>query len=349
VFVDQVEISVESGHGGKGNVSFRREKYVPKGGPDGGNGGRGGDVILVANSQLHTLLDHRYKREYVAEHGQPGTTSRKTGRSGEDLIIQLPCGTLVRDAESGEILADLVNNGQRFIVAHGGLGGRGNAEFATPTQQTPRHAEPGLPGKRRQLMLELKLIADVGLVGFPNAGKSTLISRISAARPKIADYPFTTLEPNLGIVQYRDYDSFTVADLPGLIEGAHEGKGLGTTFLRHIERTRILLILIDCTSEDYASDLAILRNELSSYSDELASKPWFIGLSKIDAAPEDLEQRAAELSAAVDVLVHPFSSVSGEHLEQLKDLLWIRISTAREGETGEGDEEAPRDTEAWQP
>jgi len=322
VFVDQVSITVRSGDGGAGCVSFRREKFVPKGGPDGGNGGRGGDVLLWADSQLHTLLDHRYRREYGADKGAPGQSSRKTGRSGEALVIYVPCGTVVRDAESGEMLADLVEHDQTYLAAAGGRGGRGNAEFATSTNRTPRRAESGRPGEERQLMLELKLIADVGLVGFPNAGKSTLISTISAARPKIADYPFTTLEPNLGIVRYREYDSFTVADLPGLIEGAHEGRGLGTKFLRHVERTRVLAVIIECLSEDFGRDLDILRNELSSYSGELAQKPWFVALSKSDVADSETEERMRTFEKEIEVPVHRFSSVSGVGVEALKDAMW---------------------------
>lgn len=325
MFVDQVTISVQSGKGGDGCVSFRREKYVPKGGPDGGNGGKGGDVILVANPQLHTLLDQRYKHTYAAENGIKGQKSLRTGRSGEDALIQVPCGTVVRDAETLQLLADLVSPGQRYLAATGGRGGRGNAEFATATHQTPRSAENGRPAEERQLMLELKLIADVGLVGFPNAGKSTLISTISAARPKIADYPFTTLEPNLGIVRYREYDSFTVADLPGLIEGAHEGKGLGTQFLRHVERTRVLAILIESFSPDYSDDLQVLRHELSSHSDELARKPWFVAISKTDAADADAWQRIKQFRESIPNTVHAFSSVSGDGVSELKDLMWNLI------------------------
>ncbi|MBE0645009.1 MAG: GTPase ObgE [Bacteroidetes bacterium] len=332
MFVDQVTISVRSGKGGAGCVSFRREKYVPKGGPDGGNGGKGGDVILLANPQLHTLLDQRYRHEYAAEDGVKGQKSLRSGRSGEDIIIQVPCGTVIRDSESQEMLADLVKPGQQFLAAVGGRGGRGNAEFATATHQTPRNAEPGRPSIEKELLLELKLIADVGLVGFPNAGKSTLISTISAAKPKIADYPFTTLEPNLGIVRYREYDSFTVADLPGLIEGAHTGKGLGIQFLKHVERTRVLVILIESFSNDFESDLAVLRNELSSYSGELSRKPWFVAISKMDSADEDSRQRVEDLKASLDVDVHAFSSVSGEGVSALKDKMWnlVGVQTASE-------------------
>ncbi|MBN1447612.1 MAG: GTPase ObgE [Bacteroidetes bacterium] len=342
MFVDQVSISVRSGRGGAGCVSFRREKYVPKGGPDGGNGGRGGDVLLVADSQLHTLLDHRYRREYAAENGAVGQQSRRSGRSGQTLVIRVPCGTVVRDEESGELLADLVEEGQSFVAAQGGKGGRGNAEFATSTNRTPRRAEAGRSGEERNLLLELKLIADIGLVGFPNAGKSTLISTISAARPKIADYPFTTLEPNLGIVRYREYDSFTVADLPGLIEGAHEGKGLGMQFLRHVERTRVLAVLIECLSDDFQRDLDILRNELSSYSRELAVKPWFVAVSKMDAADEEIMERIREFTESLDVAFLPFSSVSGSGVNELLDFMWKMAgeATSAQRKADEADDEA---------
>lgn len=325
MFIDQVSITVQSGKGGAGAVSFRREKYVPKGGPDGGNGGNGGDVVFRANAQLHTLLDHRYKRVYEAEAGVRGSNSRKDGRWGNPLIIDVPRGTILRDEENGEIIADLVEDGQEVVVARGGKGGRGNAEFATATHQAPRNAEPGRPGEFRALSLELKLIADIGLVGFPNAGKSTLISVISAARPKIADYPFTTLEPNLGIVRYREYDSFTVADLPGLIEGAHEGKGLGHTFLRHIERTSAVAVLIDCLSEDYAKDLRVLLEELASYSRDLARKKYLVAVSKADIADEETNERIAQFSSELGRPVYTFSSVSRVGVEGLLDAMWNMI------------------------
>ena len=249
MFIDLAEIKLKAGNGGDGAVLFRREKFAPKGGPSGGNGGKGGNVILKTDHNLFTLLDFRYKNSYEAESGANGASSLKDGRGGEDTIIRVPVGTLVKDFETKEIIFDLDKPDQEVIIAFGGKGGKGNAQFATPTNQTPRYAENGRPGEERKITLELKLIADVGLVGFPNAGKSTLISTISDARPKIADYPFTTLEPNLGIVRYKDFKSFTVADIPGIIEGASKGKGLGLQFLRHIERTRILLFLIDITSE----------------------------------------------------------------------------------------------------
>ncbi|PLX23743.1 MAG: GTPase ObgE [Ignavibacteria bacterium] len=333
MFVDQVRISIQSGDGGAGFVSFRREKFVPKGGPDGGNGGRGGDVIFVASSQLHTLLDHRYKREYKAEKGADGMSSRKFGRAGQDLLIKVPCGTIIKDADTEEVLADMVDDGQTYTAAKGGRGGKGNALFATSIRQTPRFAEPGGSGRERTLMLELKLIADVGLVGFPNAGKSTLISTISAAQPKIADYPFTTLQPNLGIVGYREYDSFTVADLPGLIEGAHEGKGLGITFLKHVERTRVLAIIVECLSDDYERDVRVLRNELSSYSRELESKPWFVAFSKTDTADEEINERMAEFISQHDGIVMKFSSISGQGITELKDQMWKLVQDVQRSDT----------------
>jgi GTPase len=340
VFVDEVEITVQAGNGGKGLVSFRREKYVPKGGPNGGNGGKGGDVIIVASTQLHTLLDHRYRREYRAGDGASGGTALKSGRAGADQIIAVPTGTLVRDTSTGEIIADLVENAQRCVVAKGGIGGRGNAEFRTATNQTPRRAEAGRPGAVRTLQLELKLIADVGLVGFPNAGKSTLISRISAAKPKIADYPFTTLEPNLGIVQYREFESFTVADIPGLIEGAHTGKGLGIQFLRHIERTRVLLLLIDALSDDFARDMDILRGELAAYSAQLARKHCFLAVSKSDIADDDCLDRIKELEKTISSDIIIFSSVTGHNLEVLKDRMWREIQADTKSSDTVDDEEA---------
>lgn len=329
MFVDQTVIHVQSGNGGAGCVSFRREKYVPKGGPDGGNGGKGGDVIVVADTQLHTLLDHRYNKTYKADSGDPGSSSRKTGRSAKDIIVKVPCGTVVKDAETGELLADLVAAGQEYRTVVGGRGGRGNAEFKTATNQTPRNADPGEDGQERSLLLELKLIADIGLVGFPNAGKSTLISVISAARPKVADYPFTTLEPNIGIVRYREYDSFSVADIPGLIEGAHLGKGLGTQFLRHIERTAALVILVDCLSEDYDHDLAVLRSELHAYSPELASKPYIVAISKMDTASEETMTGVSTFEQRCGATLVSFSSVAGTRIPALLDAMWTLLQTTR--------------------
>ncbi|MCX8056115.1 MAG: GTPase ObgE [Ignavibacteria bacterium] len=287
MFIDLVEIYVKAGNGGRGAVSFRREKYVPKGGPDGGDGGKGGDVIIMSDPNMSTLLDYRYKRKYIAPNGEHGMGALKTGKSGEDIILKVPVGTVVKDKETDEVLFDFTEPYQKFVVARGGKGGRGNTHFKSPTNQAPRKAEPGQPGEERWIVLELKLIADVGIVGFPNAGKSTLISVISAARPKIADYPFTTLEPVLGLVQYKDFKSFVVADIPGIIEGASEGKGLGLKFLRHIERTKILLFLIDATSENPFEDYKILIKELKSYSKEMLKKPHLVAISKMDLIPEE--------------------------------------------------------------
>jgi len=314
-FIDYVEIHVEGGHGGMGCVSFRREKYVPKGGPDGGDGGKGGSVILEVDPQLQTLQDIRYHSTYSAPDGKNGDSANKTGASGEDVILRVPPGTVVKDQETGEVLADLTEEKRQFPVARGGNGGKGNTRFKTSTDQAPRKATPGFPGDERDIALELKLLADVGLVGFPNAGKSTLISRISAARPKIADYPFTTLTPNLGVVKYGDYGSFIVADIPGLIEGAHEGKGLGDQFLRHIERTSLLLFVIDVNSDDILEDYRDLEHELNEYSSTLAGKPRYLVISKMDTVQEqpDLGELPENI---IDVL--PISSVQGAGLDTLR-------------------------------
>ncbi|WP_455378324.1 GTPase ObgE [Petrachloros mirabilis] len=287
MFVDEVKITVKAGRGGDGSCSFRREMFVPRGGPDGGDGGNGGDVIFTASHRLTTLLDLRYQKHYEAEDGKPGSGSNCTGRRGKSVNVMLPVGTVIYDEESGEMLADLAAEGESATIAHGGKGGRGNSHFATSTNRVPTHFEHGTEGEEFHLRLELKLLADVGLVGFPNAGKSTLISAISAARPKIADYPFTTLVPNLGVVRYGEDRSFVVADIPGLIEGAHEGKGLGLQFLRHIERTSLLLHLIDVSewaAEDPVASFEVMRNELASYDESLAKRPFAIVATKIDAA-----------------------------------------------------------------
>ena len=327
MFLDYAEIFVKAGKGGDGAVAFRREKYVPKGGPAGGNGGKGGDVILKADENLHTLLDFKYKRKYLAQNGQPGGNSLKDGKSGEDLIIKVPVGTIVKDSVTNKILYDFTKNGEEFVVAKGGKGGKGNSNFATSTNQTPRFAEDGKPGEERKIILELKLIADVGLVGFPNAGKSTLISTISAARPKISDYPFTTLKPNLGIVKYKDYKTFTVADIPGLIEGAHLGKGLGHQFLKHIERTRVLLFLIDITSENIEKDYATLRNELENFNADLIKKKKLIALTKADLLPEKeaikIKNKLKFDDYDKEILI--ISAVSGYNIQTLLDRLWQEL------------------------
>jgi GTP-binding protein len=332
MLIDYAKIVIKSGNGGNGCVSFRREKFVPKGGPNGGDGGNGGNVILKADNSLATLIDFRYKRIYKAEQGKHGMGGDKTGKNGQDIIIKVPCGSIIKDALSGEILSDLVNNGQTYLAAKGGKGGKGNARFATPTNQTPRNAEPGGKGEEKEVIIELKLIADVGLVGLPNAGKSTLISKISAAKPKIADYPFTTLQPNLGIVRYKDYNSFVVADIPGLIEGAHLGKGLGIRFLKHIERTKILVFLIDSTlleskgnkTEDYET----LIRELKGYDESLLKKPRIICFTKIDALTEEQKKMLDKVKfEKTNFPVIKISAVSGENLEKLKDLIWEKLQT----------------------
>jgi GTP-binding protein len=327
MFIDSAKIFVKAGDGGNGVVSFRREKFVPKGGPDGGDGGNGGSIILQADRNLSTLLDFRYKAHYKAERGRHGQGARKTGLSGKDILIKVPCGTVVKDADTGELLGDLTQHGEMLVVAKGGRGGRGNTHFATSTNRAPRYAEPGQPGEERTLLLELKLLADVGLVGFPNAGKSTLISAISAARPKIADYPFTTLEPHLGIVPYRDYQSFVVADLPGIIEGAAEGKGLGLRFLKHIERTKVLAIIIPCTSPDIKHDYQVLTKELRQFSPSLIEKPKIVVISKMDIAPEGFVVPRFRGTKVIRI-----SAVTGDGLEALKDALWEHLHAAMPAE-----------------
>lgn len=326
MFVDYALVEAQSGSGGHGAVTFRREKYVPKGGPSGGDGGNGGNVTIRASNNLHTLLDFRYKKKYKADNGGNGGSSLKDGKNGSDVVIKVPVGTVVKDAETEDILFDLDQNEKEIILAKGGKGGKGNSKFATSTNQTPRFAEDGKPGEYKKVILELKLIADVGLVGFPNSGKSTLISKISAARPKIADYPFTTLEPNLGIVKYKEFKSFTVADIPGIIEGASQGKGLGHQFLRHIERTRIILFLIEVTSENLANDFEILLNELKSYSSKLIQKKMLVALSKADLIEEEKVKELSQIKFK-EIKEKPivFSSVSGIGLNDLRDILWKNL------------------------
>lgn len=327
MFIDHAEIFIKAGKGGNGAVAFRREKYVPKGGPSGGNGGKGGDVILVVDSNLHTLLDFRYKKKYEAQDGKNGAKALKDGKNGPDLLLKVPPGTIVINKETGNTIVDLSEDKKKFIIAKGGRGGKGNSNFATSTNQAPRFAEDGKLGEEINIALELKLIADVGLVGFPNAGKSTLISAISAARPKIANYEFTTLKPNLGIVKYRDYDSFTVADIPGIIEGAHLGKGLGHEFLRHIERTEILLILIEATSENIKKDYSILLNELNNYSKILAKKKKIIGISKIDLInANELKSLKEKTDLIFEEEIIYFSSVSQKNITALLDLVWNNLN-----------------------
>jgi GTP-binding protein len=325
LFVDYAEIEIAAGDGGNGAVSFRHEKYIPKGGPNGGDGGRGGDVFLRASANLATLLDFRYKRKYKAQHGTKGGNNNCYGPAGESIYIDLPVGTVVTDVETGEKLADLTADGQIVEIARGGRGGRGNTHFKSSTNQVPRRAEEGQPGEKRKVSLELKLIADVGLVGFPNAGKSTLLSRVSEARPKIADYPFTTKVPNLGIVHLPGYKSFVMADIPGLIEGAHQGKGMGIQFLRHIQRTRILVYLIDVTSVDPRGELATLRNEMESFDNELVKKPSIVVFNKIDLIAE----RPVKLDNvnSYGEEIHFISAVTGENIEELIGALTGRLFT----------------------
>jgi GTP-binding protein len=322
MFIDEVKIRIKAGDGGNGCLAFRREKYVPRGGPSGGDGGRGGDVVMVSSTHYNTLLHFRFNPEHTAERGRHGEGSNRTGHDGKSIEVPVPVGTVVYDVDTGDQLFDFTEPGQRFLAAKGGRGGKGNARFATSTHQTPTEHEPGREGEARHLRLELKLLADVGLVGFPNAGKSTLISRISAARPKIADYPFTTLEPNLGVVDLSDHRTLVVADIPGLIEGAHEGAGLGIQFLRHIERTRLLVHLVDVsgmTGRDPVEDFEIIMRELASYSEALASRPMFVVASKIDVAqdPEQIEAVRA-VAAARNLPFYQISSVTGEGIDALK-------------------------------
>jgi GTP-binding protein len=323
-FIDEAMIDVEGGRGGSGVVSFRREKYVPKGGPDGGDGGKGGDVVIEVDSNLSTLQDFRYRTRYRAERGEHGSGNNRTGAEGEDVVLRVPRGTLVRSAETGELLDDLTRPGQRSVVARGGRGGRGNAFFVRATRQAPRHAQEGEPGESRRIRLELKLLADVGLVGSPNAGKSTLLSRVSAARPRIADYPFTTLTPNLGVVAPDAERSFVMADIPGLIEGASEGRGLGVRFLRHIERTRVLCFLIDVLSPDPITEYEGLKAELRAWSPALLELPRIVAWSKADLADPPSGVDFPDANAT-----HVISSVTGRGLDALANDLWARVQESR--------------------
>lgn len=323
-FVDYVKVHLSSGKGGAGSAHLRREKFIPKGGPDGGDGGRGGHVIIRGNKNLWTLLGFKFQKHFKAGHGENGGRQRSTGADGQDVVLEVPLGTVAKDADTGAVLFEITEDGQEVIAARGGLGGRGNWHFRTATNQTPRYAQPGLPGEEINLILELKVLADVGLVGFPNAGKSTLLSVITSAKPKIADYPFTTLKPNLGIVEYRDFKSFVVADIPGIIEGASEGKGLGHYFLRHIERNAVLLFLIPADSPDIAGEYRILLEELRKFNPELTDKQRLLAVSKCDMLDQELIEEvrrglSRELPGTKPVF---FSSVSGLGLTTLKDRLW---------------------------
>lgn len=327
-FVDKAKIFVQGGHGGNGCVAFRREKFVPKGGPAGGNGGKGGDVILEADRNARTLLDFRYRQHYKAERGRHGEGSKRTGQSGKNLIVKVPVGTIVRDVETGKVLGDLTKHGQRLIVAKGGKGGRGNAEFVTPTRQAPDFAEPGEAGEERWIELELKLLADVGLIGFPNAGKSTLLSRLTAAKPEIANYPFTTLRPILGVAKVGGF-SFVIADIPGLIEGAHAGKGLGDEFLRHIERTTLLLHLIDLADLTKSPEDAFkkINRELELYSPKLAQKPQIVVGTKVDVLNDRC--KIEKLKRYFKGIGYPFfavSAVTGEGMNELVRFVVNKLS-----------------------
>ncbi|MDJ0599307.1 MAG: GTPase ObgE [Crocosphaera sp.] len=328
-FIDRAEIEVEGGKGGDGIVAFRREKYVPAGGPAGGNGGKGGSVILKAEENLQTLLDFRYARRFKADDGKRGGPNNCTGAMGKDTIIEVPCGTVVYDLETEEMLGDLVENGQTLCVAHGGKGGLGNKHFLSNQNRAPEYALPGLEGEHRNLRLELKLLAEVGIIGLPNAGKSTLIASLSAARPKIADYPFTTLVPNLGVVRKPTGDGTVFADIPGLIAGAHEGVGLGHEFLRHIERTRLLLHLVDVTSVDPIQDYQVIQDELDAYGRGLSDRPQIIALNKIDACDQDtLDLIIEELQQLSDCPIFPISAVTKTGVEELLQSVWHRLEQA---------------------
>jgi GTP-binding protein len=333
MFIDEVRIRVKAGDGGNGCLAFRREKFVPRGGPSGGDGGRGGDINLLASNHYNTLLHFRFNPEHSAERGRHGEGSNRSGREGASIELPVPVGTVVYDADSGELLHDFTQAGDRFLIARGGRGGRGNQHFATSTHQAPTEHEPGHPGEAKHLRLELKLLADAGLVGFPNAGKSTLISRISAAHPKIADYPFTTLEPNLGVVSVDDR-TFVVADIPGLIEGAHLGHGLGVQFLRHIERTRLLVHLVDVSESsgrEPVADFHVVMGELAGFSEDLVKKPMFVVATKIDVAQDSQRvESLREMAAAEGLPFYEISSVTGQGIEALKYAMAEVVAKAAE-------------------
>ena len=342
MFIDEARIRVKAGDGGNGCVAFRREKFVPRGGPSGGDGGKGGDVVLEASESHNTLVHFRFNPEHKAERGRHGEGSNKTGREGTDVLLKVPVGTILYDEETGEKLHDFAQPGERRVIARGGRGGRGNARFATSTHQAPREAEPGRAGEERTYRLELKLLADVGLVGYPNVGKSTLISRISAARPKIADYPFTTLEPNLGVAvmgKEPEQRSFVVADIPGLIEGAHQGAGLGTQFLRHIERTRLLAHLVDVSDAsgrpDPAEDFKVIMGELESFGAGLEEKPMLVVASKMDAANKKKLAALRQFCRRKKLALFPISAVTGEGVEKLKHALGDAVEKVRRREQQE--------------
>ena len=327
-FVDYIKVHIASGKGGQGSTHLRREKFVPKGGPDGGDGGRGGHIIFQGNKNLWTLFHLKFKRHFSAGHGGSGGKQTSTGADGEDIIVEVPLGTVIKDSETGVVLKEITENQEKFIAAKGGKGGMGNAHFKSATNQTPRYAQTGLPGEEKNLTLEMKILADVGLVGFPNAGKSTLLSVLSAAKPKIADYPFTTLKPNLGIVGYRDYQSFVMADIPGIIEGAAEGKGLGHYFLRHIERNSILLFLIPADADDLRKEYDILVDELRRYNPELLDKQSIVAISKADLLDQELKAEMTQVldESFGDIPYMFISSVAQQGLDALKDVLWSALN-----------------------
>ncbi len=324
-FVDYVKIYCRSGKGGRGSSHFRREKYIPKGGPDGGDGGRGGHIYLRGNRNYWTLLHLKYERHVIATNGGNGSAKRSTGKDGEDRIIEVPCGTVVYDADTGAFICDVTTDGQQVMLLKGGKGGLGNWNFKTATNQAPRYAQPGEPSEERMVILQLKLLADVGLVGFPNAGKSTLLSVVSAAKPKIANYPFTTLEPNLGIVSYRDNRSFVMADIPGIIEGASEGKGLGLRFLRHIERNSLLLFMVPADADDIKKEYEILLGELIKYNPDLQEKSRVLAITKSDMLDDELiEALSEDLPEGIPYVF--ISSITGKGITELKDLLWKELN-----------------------
>lgn len=328
-FVDYVKVFFTSGNGGKGSVHLHREKFITKGGPDGGDGGRGGHIILKGNQNLWTLVTFKYKKHFKAGHGGNGSKSRSTGADGEDVFLDVPLGTILRDAETNEVVLEITEHGEEKIIVEGGMGGRGNWHFRSPTNQTPRYSQPGVEGGEGGYILELKVLADVGLVGFPNAGKSTLLSVITSAKPKIADYEFTTLKPNLGIVEYRDFQSFVMADIPGIIEGAAEGKGLGHYFLRHIERNATLLFLIPADSNDISKEYEILLDELKRYNPEMLDKARLVVVSKSDMLDEELmDEMRVELDNDLKNVPYMFiSSVAQQGITELKDKLWVMLNT----------------------
>ena len=325
-FADRARIIIKSGKGGDGHVSFRREKYVPDGGPDGGDGGKGGDIIFEVDEGLNTLTDYRHRRKFAAEPGQEGGKKNCHGKNGADLILKVPHGTVIKDAETDKVIADMSGDNKRVVVLRGGRGGLGNVHFATPTRQAPRFAQPGEPMQEMTVTLELKLLADVGLVGFPNAGKSTLLSSVSAAKPKIANYPFTTLEPNLGIVSYRDNKSFVMADIPGIIEGASQGRGLGLRFLRHIERNSLLLFMVPAEADDIKKEYEVLLNELATFNPEMLDKQRVLAITKCDLIDEELKDMLSE-NLPEDVPHVFISAATGEGIQELKDILWGELNS----------------------